>query len=32
MRPAQRYPDVRVRYTREPVRLPYDDAGFDAVL
>ncbi|UGS38707.1 class I SAM-dependent methyltransferase [Capillimicrobium parvum] len=32
VRPAARYPDVLVRYTREPVRLPYDDGRFDAVL
>lgn len=30
--PAARYPDVTIRYTREPVRLPYADASFDSVL
>jgi 2-polyprenyl-3-methyl-5-hydroxy-6-metoxy-1,4-benzoquinol methylase len=32
VRAAERYPGVTIRYTREPVRLPYEDASFDAVL
>jgi len=31
VRPA-RYPDVEIRMTTEPVRLPYPDASFDAAL
>ena len=32
VRRLERYPDVEARYTQEPVKLPYDDASFDAVL
>lgn len=32
VRPLERYPDVEARYTQEPVKLPYDDSSFDAVL
>jgi SAM-dependent methyltransferase len=32
VRRAERYPDVEIRHTREPVALPYADARFDAVL
>jgi SAM-dependent methyltransferase len=32
VRRLARYPDVEATHTREPVRLPYDDASFDAVL
>ncbi|HEY8584247.1 MAG TPA: class I SAM-dependent methyltransferase [Capillimicrobium sp.] len=32
VRPLERYPDVVARYTQEPVRLPYEDGSFDAVL
>jgi 2-polyprenyl-3-methyl-5-hydroxy-6-metoxy-1,4-benzoquinol methylase len=29
---AERYPEVTMRMTTEPIRLPYEDASFDAVL
>jgi SAM-dependent methyltransferase len=32
VRRLERYPDVEARYTQEPVKLPYPDASFDAVL
>lgn len=32
VRRSERYPDVEVRYTTDPVLLPYADASFDAVL
>lgn len=32
VRPLERYPDVEARFTQETVKLPYDDASFDAVL
>jgi len=32
VRRLERFPDVEARYTQDPVRLPYDDASFDAVL
>ena len=31
-RPLERYPGLEALYTGDPVRLPFDDAGFDAVL
>lgn len=31
-RPSERYPGVELRLTREPVRLPFGDDAFDAVL
>jgi SAM-dependent methyltransferase len=32
VRRAARFPDVEIRHTREPVRLPYPDGAFDAAL
>jgi 2-polyprenyl-3-methyl-5-hydroxy-6-metoxy-1,4-benzoquinol methylase len=32
VRPAERYDDVTIRYTQEPVALPYEDASFDTIL
>lgn len=32
VRRLERFPDVEARYTQDPVRLPYEDARFDAVL
>jgi len=32
VRRLERYPDVEARYTQDPVRLPYEDGTFDAVL
>jgi 2-polyprenyl-3-methyl-5-hydroxy-6-metoxy-1,4-benzoquinol methylase len=32
VRRLERYPDVEATYTRETVRLPYEDASFDSVL
>lgn len=32
VRALEHFPDIEATYTSEPVRLPYDDARFDAVL
>jgi SAM-dependent methyltransferase len=32
VRPLERYPDVIATFTQDPVKLPYPDASFDAVL
>jgi len=32
VRPLERYPDVQARFTTDPVRLPYEDQRFDAVV
>jgi 2-polyprenyl-3-methyl-5-hydroxy-6-metoxy-1,4-benzoquinol methylase len=32
VRPLERYPDVIATFTQDPVKLPFDDASFDAVL
>ena len=32
VRRLERYPDVEARYTQDPVKLPYEDGAFDAIL